>query len=216
MNYNYIVDSKGGNGMGNTVIQLRNDTASNWTSNNPTLALGEMGLETDTNKFKFGDGSTAWNSLAYSGGSAGSFKYGLYTMSGNQTTNLSAGNHIEFDTSSGSLGGLATGAGQADGIITLSGGKSYKIMCAFGSRLSSSSGYIQCQPYDRTNSTYVGVMGTAYPSTSTLNIATHSTCIAVVSPASSIDIDIRFIGSSSPYTIRSSDTWLLIEEYGGY
>jgi hypothetical protein len=46
-------------------IQLRRDTAANWTSVNPTLAQGEYGYETDTNKFKVGDGSTAWNSLNY-------------------------------------------------------------------------------------------------------------------------------------------------------
>jgi hypothetical protein len=47
-------------------IQMRRDTASNWTSAAPTLAAGEWGLETDTLKFKIGDGTTAWASLAYS------------------------------------------------------------------------------------------------------------------------------------------------------
>jgi hypothetical protein len=46
-------------------ILLRRDTASNWTSANPTLSGGEMGIETDTLKFKLGNGSTAWNSLDY-------------------------------------------------------------------------------------------------------------------------------------------------------
>jgi hypothetical protein len=46
-------------------IQWRHDTASNWTSNNPTLAIGEPGFETDTGKYKIGDGSAAWNSLSY-------------------------------------------------------------------------------------------------------------------------------------------------------
>jgi hypothetical protein len=46
-------------------IQIRRDTAANWTSANPTLSQGEIGLETDTDKFKLGDGSTAWSSLAY-------------------------------------------------------------------------------------------------------------------------------------------------------
>jgi hypothetical protein len=46
-------------------IQFRRDTAANWTSTNPTLAIGEIGLETDTSKWKLGNGSTAWNSLAY-------------------------------------------------------------------------------------------------------------------------------------------------------
>ena len=43
----------------------RRDTASNWTSNNPTLLAGEWGIESDTKKFKIGDGSTAWQSLDY-------------------------------------------------------------------------------------------------------------------------------------------------------
>ena len=49
------------------LIQFRRDTASNWTSNNPTLANGEFAIETDTTKYKIGDGSTAWTSLAYGG-----------------------------------------------------------------------------------------------------------------------------------------------------
>tara|TARA_A100001015_G_C14824168_1_gene645994 strand:- start:18 stop:983 length:966 start_codon:yes stop_codon:yes gene_type:complete len=48
-----------------TKIQLRRDTAADWTSNNPTLAAGEFGWESDTNRFKIGDGSAAWNSLGY-------------------------------------------------------------------------------------------------------------------------------------------------------
>jgi len=47
------------------LIQIRRDTASNWTSANPILAQGELGAETDTSKIKIGDGSTAWSSLAY-------------------------------------------------------------------------------------------------------------------------------------------------------
>lgn len=50
-------------------IQIRNGTAAQWTSANPVLLLGERGIETDTGKEKSGDGVTAWNSLAYIGGS---------------------------------------------------------------------------------------------------------------------------------------------------
>ena len=46
-------------------VQLRRDTAANWTANNPTLLAGEVGFETDTKRAKLGDGVTAWNSLAY-------------------------------------------------------------------------------------------------------------------------------------------------------
>ena len=47
------------------IIQLRRDTAASWTSANPILAQGEMGVETNTRKLKIGDGTTAWNSLSY-------------------------------------------------------------------------------------------------------------------------------------------------------
>ena len=48
-----------------TLIKQRRDTAANWTSANPTLAIGELGWETDTRKAKLGDGSTAWTGLSY-------------------------------------------------------------------------------------------------------------------------------------------------------
>ena len=46
-------------------IQVRRGVAADWTSVNPILAAGEMGVETDTNKFKFGNGTGAWSTLAY-------------------------------------------------------------------------------------------------------------------------------------------------------
>jgi len=46
-------------------IQLRNDTAANWTTSDPTLQAGELGHETDTGKFKIGTGLLAWTSLSY-------------------------------------------------------------------------------------------------------------------------------------------------------
>lgn len=51
----------------NTRIIMRNDTAAKWTEQNPVLLKGEFGVENDTNKFKIGDGTTAWNDLAYAG-----------------------------------------------------------------------------------------------------------------------------------------------------
>lgn len=47
-------------------ILLRRDTAATWTSANSILASGEIGYETDTGRFKIGNASTAWTSLAYS------------------------------------------------------------------------------------------------------------------------------------------------------
>ncbi len=48
-----------------TIIQLRGDTAANWTSVNPVLAERELAIETDTNLYKIGDGTSEWNDLPY-------------------------------------------------------------------------------------------------------------------------------------------------------
>jgi hypothetical protein len=48
-----------------TKIQIRRGLASSWSYENPTLASGEIGLETDTNYIKIGNGSSQWSSLPY-------------------------------------------------------------------------------------------------------------------------------------------------------
>ena len=49
-------------------IQLRRDTAANWTRENPILSQGEPGFDLTANKLKVGDGVTAWTDLAYATG----------------------------------------------------------------------------------------------------------------------------------------------------
>jgi hypothetical protein len=56
-----------------TTIKFKRGTAAAWTSANPTLSQGEPGFETDTGKLKIGDGATAWNSLDYLAGGAGTW-----------------------------------------------------------------------------------------------------------------------------------------------
>ena len=46
-------------------VRPRGDTAANWASTNPVLALRELGIETDTRRLKVGDGTTPWNALPY-------------------------------------------------------------------------------------------------------------------------------------------------------
>jgi hypothetical protein len=46
-------------------VKHKRGTASAITAANPTLAAGELAFETDTRRFKLGDGTTAWTSLAY-------------------------------------------------------------------------------------------------------------------------------------------------------
>lgn len=51
-------------------IQVRRGLSSEWTTANPVLAAGEMGVETNTNKFKFGNGTDAWTALSYAASDA--------------------------------------------------------------------------------------------------------------------------------------------------
>ena len=48
-------------------IQFRRGTAYEWHSVNPKLAEAEMGIETDTNLFKIGNGNDFWDDLPYGG-----------------------------------------------------------------------------------------------------------------------------------------------------
>lgn len=74
-------------------IQMRRDVASSWATINPILAQGEIGLEIGsgglTEKFKIGDGATAWNILPYfntgsgAGGLLNNEIYYIYTCTAN-------------------------------------------------------------------------------------------------------------------------------------
>jgi len=68
-------------------IQFRRDAAADWTANDPTLAEGEIGCETDTGKFKIGDGSTAWTALDYS-----------VTLDHTALSNIGTNTHTQIDT----------------------------------------------------------------------------------------------------------------------
>lgn len=75
-------------------ISLRCDTAANWTSVDPILALAEAGYETDTGKLKFGNGTDEWSALSYWTGSSGSV-----TGPGSSTDN----SIVRFDGTSGGV-----------------------------------------------------------------------------------------------------------------
>ncbi len=49
-------------------IQVRREPASEWTTSNPVLSQGEFGLETDSGRFKIGDGIRSWSTLPYASG----------------------------------------------------------------------------------------------------------------------------------------------------
>lgn len=77
------------------IIQIRRGTAASWTATNPILADGEMGLEKDTKKIKFGDGITAWNSLTYYGADLTSLNLAAGAFTG--IFNVSHGKNYFYD-----------------------------------------------------------------------------------------------------------------------
>lgn len=102
-------------------FQLRRGTASEWTSANPVLAAGEMGVETDTGQFKLGDGATAWNSLSYGGltgaqgpaGAAGTDGEGV-PVGGTTGQVLAKASDTDYDTEW--VAASAGGASDLDGL----------------------------------------------------------------------------------------------------
>jgi len=103
-----------------SLIKLRRDTSAAWAQVNPTLAAGEPGLETDTLKIKYGDGSTTWNNLSY-GSSAGTVTLPVAstTVSGGvkiDGTTITINNGIISATSGGSGGSGTVLAGTGGSI----------------------------------------------------------------------------------------------------
>jgi hypothetical protein len=95
-----------------TRMQQRRGTAAQWISTNsgngPILNAGEIGYETDTNKFKIGDGTNHWLNLDY-------------FIDANSTVNPSFGSSITFEgaTSDAYETTLAVTDPTADRTITL-------------------------------------------------------------------------------------------------
>ncbi len=92
-----------------TKIQLRRDSSANWTSNNPTLSSGELGYETDTAKFKIGNGTDDWTTLAYAT---------VDISSKADTTYVDTADALKLDLA----GGTMTGDLDMDGNTTTLGG----------------------------------------------------------------------------------------------
>ena len=110
-----------------TTIKLRRGTATEWTTANPILAAGEMGIETDTRKFKFGDGTTPWNTLAYAsaegGGGTGSGTILTSEDGGITYDKLALGNTLSvINTSTKELNGVTQTGGTLNSELEFTGG----------------------------------------------------------------------------------------------
>lgn len=91
-----------------TRIKLRRDTAANWASNDPVLALGEAGYDTTNNELRVGDGTTAWSGLEAIGGASNKI-----TAQKTYLDNHSDGSNQTFAYTTGSI---AVQMGNDDGL----------------------------------------------------------------------------------------------------
>lgn len=121
-----------------TRIQLRRDTAANWASNNPTPFQGEPCYETDTGKLKIGDGSTAYNNLAYQGG--GSTPDNMVTTDTAQTItglkNFQPASSASYGVKAGlTVGSLRIGTDTSSSPKPVLSGEGIKIVNSSGSQI---------------------------------------------------------------------------------
>ena len=106
------------------LIQVRRGTAAQWISANPILATGEPGLETDTGKGKYGDGTKHWSTLGYSWsllangpqGPAGGSLTGNYPNPTLQTNTVGAPQIIDSSVDTAELKDLAVKTAKLDNL----------------------------------------------------------------------------------------------------
>ena len=106
-------------------IQQRVDTASAWTTANPTLLSGEIGWESDTKKYKIGDGSTAWASLTYAPGSGGYTAGTGVAISASNVITASAVALTTVQTAANQTAHLALTTQEGDVVVRSDENKSY-------------------------------------------------------------------------------------------
>jgi hypothetical protein len=116
------------------------------------------------------------------------------SLSADQTTNIAATDHIEFDTKDEDGGiVLQTGAGQADGIFELSSGKKYQLSAHLRPEFSGATGQLVIAWYDITNTAEIGSQAIYESQTHASHNANQPVAEAIITPATNITVEVRII-----------------------
>lgn len=111
-----------------TSIQMRRGTAAQWSAANPVLAVSEPGFETDSGRFKLGDGVKAWTALGYFGDDKASVSH---THTSSQITDSTVTGRAVLTAASAASARSAIGAGTSDlalgttGTTAMAGNKTF-------------------------------------------------------------------------------------------
>ena len=124
----------------------------------------------------------------------GTGKFCSASLSADQTANITATSHIEFDTLDEDGGiTLATGAGQADGIFTLLAGKKYFLSGAVRPEFSGATGQLVMAWYDITNTAEIGKRAIYESQTHASNNANQPKAEVTFTPTTNVTVEFRII-----------------------
>ena len=178
-----------------TQIQVRRDTAANWTSTNPTLGSGEFGFETDTGYYKIGNGATAWTSLAYAIPSSA-----VVTLTGTQTlTNKSLTSpliNLGVNTQTGTTyTPVLSDNGQ---IVTLNNASAISVTIPTNASVAYPIG---------AQITFAWITGAGQP---TISAVTSGTTTILSTGATAASPKLRVVNSTATAVKLATDSWIVI------
>jgi hypothetical protein len=140
--------------------------------------------------------------------------YAFIDLTADQTTNLTANNHIQFNNIVAQRGSISvsTGAGQANGIITLEADKTYRLEANIHVIVDGGTDYGTFQWRNNTTSTLIGKIATCTNNDVNTDRPDQPTAIAVITTTAPTNVELRVIASSSLNGIESTGTSVMIQE----
>lgn len=133
-------------------------------------------------------------------------EYGFLTLSADQTTNISVGNPVKFNTIDGNLQ-FNTGTY----IATLRAGITYLLEAHLTASFSGATGYISWNWYDITNVAILGKMGLSYAMTMASHAGLNTSSGAIVTPVTDITVDCRIVAGAAFTTFHSLYSYAMIK-----
>jgi len=128
------------------------------------------------------------------GTGTGDGKFLTVSLAGDQTTNIAVNNHIEFDTKDEDGGiVLQTGAGQADGIFELLGGRKYYLQASLRPEFSGTTGQLEVAWFDQTNSAQIGSRAKYEAKDHSGRHANQPTAAALFTPATNVLVKLEIL-----------------------
>jgi len=128
------------------------------------------------------------------GTGTGDGKFLTVSLAGDQTANIAVNNHIEFDTKDEDGGiVLQTGAGQADGIFELLGGRKYYLQASLRPEFSGTTGQLEVAWFDQTNSAQIGSRAKYEAMDHSGNDANQPTAAALFTPTTNVLVKLEIL-----------------------